>query len=66
MGVTDIVYPLEADLPKNKIKQHKDTWKSIKKPLNDLREGQCITFGRRLFLKLNVMENEYRFIVRSR
>ena len=55
---------LEADMPQNKIKQHKDTWKSIKKQLNDLKEGQCITFEE-LFLKLKVTKNDYRLAVRS-
>ena len=64
MRATEIVYPLEADMPQNKIKQHKDTWKSIKKQLNDLKEGQCITFEE-LFLKLKVTENDYRLAVRS-
>ena len=58
MSTTEIVYPLEADMPQNKIKQHKDTWKSIKKQLNDFKEGQCITFEE-LFLKLKVTENDY-------
>ena len=43
MRATEIVYALEADMPQNKIKQHKDTWKSIKKQSDDLKEGQCIT-----------------------
>ena len=64
MRATEIVYPLEAGMPQNKIKQHKDTWKSIKKQLKDLKEGQCITFEE-LFLKLKVNENDYRLAVRS-
>ena len=64
MRATEIVYPLEADMPQNEIKQHKDTWKSIKKQLNDLKEGECITFEE-LFLKLKVTENDYRLAVRS-
>ena len=64
MRATEIVYPLEADMPQNKTKQHKDTWKSIKKQLNDLKEGQCITFEE-LSLKLKVTENDYRLAVRS-
>ena len=43
MRATEIVYALEADMPRNKLKQHKDTWKSIKKLSDDLKEGQCIT-----------------------
>ena len=65
MRATEIVYPLEADMPQNKIKQHKDTWKSIKKQSDDLKEGQCITVFEECFLKLKVTENDSRSAVRS-
>ena len=47
-----------------KIKQLKETWKTIKKQLNDLKEGQHMTFEE-LLLKLKVTENDYRLPVRS-
>nr|XP_058946351.1 uncharacterized protein LOC131774356 [Pocillopora verrucosa] len=64
MRATEILYPLEADMPQNKIKQHKDTWKIINKQLNDMKEGEPITFEQ-LLVKLKVTENEYRLAVRS-
>ena len=64
MRATEILYPLEEDTSQCKIKQLKETWKTIKKQLNDLKEGECITFEE-LLLKLKVTENDYRLAVRS-
>ena len=47
-----------------KIKQLKETWKTIEKQLNDLKEGKRVTFEE-LLLKLKVTENDYRLAVRS-
>ena len=41
---TKILYPLHTEMPENKVKIHKDTWKSIKKHLDDMKEGEDITF----------------------
>ena len=46
------------------MKQLKETWKTIKKQLNDLKEGERMTFEE-LLLKLKVTENDYRLAVRS-
>ena len=42
----------------------KETWKTIKKQLNDLKEGERMTFEG-LLLKLKGTENDYRLAVRS-
>ena len=63
MRATEILYLL-GDIPQNKIKQYKDTWKTINKQLNDMKEGESITFEQ-LLVKLKVTENEYRLAVRS-
>ena len=60
---TEILYPLEGDIPQNKIKQYKDTCKTINKQLKDIKEGESITFEP-LLVKLKVTENEYRLAVR--
>ena len=64
MRATEILYPLGTDLPQHEIKQHKDTWKTIKNQLNDLKEGECITFEK-LLLKLELTENSYQLAIRS-
>ena len=64
MRATEILYPLEKDTSPCKIKQLIVTWKTIKKQLNDLKEGECMTFEE-LLLKLKVTENDYRLAVRS-
>ena len=64
MRATEILYPLEKDTSPCKIKQLIETWKTIKKQLNDLKEGECMTFEE-LLLKLKVTENDYRLAVRS-
>ena len=48
----------------NELKQHKDTWKCIKKHLNDMKEGEDITFDQ-LLLSLEVTEQNYLLAVRS-
>ena len=64
MRATEILYPLEGDIPQSKVKQYKDTWKTINKQLNDMKEGEPISFEQ-LLVKLKVTENEYRLAVRS-
>ena len=64
MCKTEILYPLESDMPQAKLKQHKESWITIKKQLNDLEEGEDITFEE-LLLKLNVTENDYKLAIRS-
>ena len=64
MRATEILYPLEKDTSPCKMKQLKETWKTIKKQLNDLKEGEFMTFEE-LLLKLKVTESDYRLAVRS-
>ena len=46
------------------MKQHKENWKTIQKQLNDLKEGELVTFNE-LLVKLGVTENNYRLAIRS-
>ena len=64
MRATEILYPFEKDTSPCKIKQLKETCKTIKKQLNDLKEGECLTFEE-LLLKIKVTENDYCLAVRS-
>ena len=59
-----ILYPLDTEVPQSKVKIHKDTWKSIKKHLDGMKEGEDITFDQ-LLLDLNVTEENYLLAVSS-
>ena len=45
MRATEILYPLDSDIPLHEMKQHKENWKTIQKQLNDLKEGELVTFN---------------------
>ena len=66
MRQTQILLPLDSDMPQNEVKMHKDRWKSIKKHLSDIKDDQDtnISFGQ-LLLDLNVIEESYLLAVRS-
>ena len=64
MRATEIMYPLGSDISQHEIKKHKETWKTIKKQLNDLKDGESITFEE-LLLKLSITENNYRLAIRT-
>ena len=49
---------------KNDIEQHEATWKAIRKHLNDLKEGEDITFEQ-LLLNLKVTEQDYMLGIRT-
>ena len=58
MRQTEILYPLDTDVAKTETKKHEDTWKSIKLYLDDIKEGEDISFDE-LLLKLKVTEENY-------
>ena len=60
MRATEILYPLDSDIPLHEMKQHKENWKTIQKQLNDLKKGELVTFN-----ELLVTENNYRLAIRS-
>ena len=64
MRQTEILYPLDTDVAKTETKKHKDTWKSIKLYLDDIKEGEDISFDE-LLLKLKVTEENYLLAIRS-
>ena len=65
MRLTKILYPLdEDDMDDNELDQHKDTWKFIKKHLNDMKDGEDIAFDQ-LLVNLIVTEQKYLLAIRS-
>ena len=59
MRTTKILYPLDADnMHDHKLDQHKDAWQFIKKHLNDMKDGEDITFDQ-LFINLKLTEQNY-------
>ena len=44
MRQTTILYPLDDDMQQSQIKMHKDQWKSIKMHLDEMKEGEEISF----------------------
>ncbi|CAB4039506.1 Hypothetical predicted protein, partial [Paramuricea clavata] len=64
MRSTKIIYPLDIDMDDNEVDQHKDTWKFIKKHLNDMKKGEDITFDQ-LLINLKLTEQNYLLAVQS-
>ena len=65
MRLTKILYPLDKDdMDDNELDQHKDTWKFIKKHLNDMKDGEDIAFDQ-LLVNLKVTEQKYLLSIRS-
>ena len=64
MRSTQIFYPLDDDTCESVIKSKKELWKDIKNKLNDLKEGEDITFDQ-LLKELDVSEREYVLAIRS-
>ena len=56
MRSTQILYPFDDDTSETVIKSKKELWKDIKNKLNDLKEGEDITFDQ-LLEELDVSEN---------
>ena len=44
MNSTKILYPLETDMCQTEVRKHKDNWKNISKHLNDMKEGEDISW----------------------
>ena len=64
MRQTNILYPLHGDIPQNEVNMHKKHWKSIKKYLDDMKEGQDISFDQ-LLVNNNITEENYVLAIRS-
>ena len=64
MKSTNILHPLGDDVSETEVRKHKDTWKNISKHLNDMKEGEDITFDQ-LLINLNVTEQNYYLAIQS-
>ena len=64
MKSTKILSPLGSDISEGEIRKYKTTWKTISKHLNDMKEGEEITFDQ-LLINLNIAENNYYLAVQS-
>ena len=64
MKSTTILHPLGDDVSEAEVRKHKDTWKNISKHLNDMKEGEDITFDQ-LLINLNVTEQNYYLAIQS-
>ena len=62
MRSTKILYPLDDDT--DELEHHKETWKIVQKYLNDMKEGEDITFDQ-LLVNLKVTEQNYLLAIRS-
>ena len=61
---TKILYPLDDDVSENDVRKLNVLWKNIKQQLNDMKEGENMTFDQ-LLTDLNVSENDYLLAIRS-
>ena len=64
MRQTEILYPLDTDVTISETKKHEDMWKSIQMYLDDIKEGEHISFDE-LLLNLKVTEKSYILAIRS-
>ena len=64
MNSTKILYPLETDMCETEVRKHKDNWKNISNHLNDMKEGEDISFDE-LLTNLSITEQNYYLAIRS-
>ena len=64
MKQTMILCPLDRDTADNEIKMHKNNWKIIKRYLDDLKEGEDISFDQSL-LNMSIKEENYLLAISS-
>ena len=58
MRSTKILYPLDEDDDTDELEHHKETWEIVQKYLNDMKEGEDITFDQ-LLVNLKLTEQNY-------
>ena len=64
MKSTEILYPFGDDEDVSHGKRYRSMWKRINEDLNDMKEGESISFEE-LFNKLGVTEEDYILAIRS-
>ena len=58
MRSTKILYPLDEDDDTDELEHRKETWKIVQKYLNDMKEGEDLTFDQ-LLVNLKLTEQNY-------
>ena len=58
MRSTKILYPLDEDDDTDELEHHKETWEIVQKYLNDMKEGEDITFDQ-LLVNLKLTEQNF-------
>ena len=56
MKSTNILYPLGIDMSETEVRKHKYNWINIRKHLNDIKEGEDISFDQ-LLTNLSITEH---------
>ena len=64
MRSTKILYPLDEDDDTDELEHRKETWKIVQKYLNDMKEGEDLTFDQ-LLVNLKLTEQNYILAIRS-
>lgn len=64
MRTTQILYPLDDNFSAIHVIKLKESFRNIKKILNDLNEGEDVTFDQ-LLIKLSVSEADYILAIRT-
>ena len=64
MRSTKILYPLDEDDDTDELEHRKETWKIVQKYLNDMKEGEDLTFDQ-LLVNLKLTEQNYLLAIRS-
>ena len=64
MKHTMILYPLDKDVADNEFKMHKGNWQTIKGYLDNMKEGEDISFDQ-LLINMSMTEEKYLLPIRS-
>ena len=64
MKSTSILYPISSDVSESDFRKHKENWKNVSKNLNDMIEGDDVTFEQML-INLDITEQNYYLAIRS-
>ena len=64
MKQTTILYPQEKDTPNDEMKMHKGNWQAIKNYVDNVKEGEDISFDQLLF-NMSATEEKYSLAISS-
>ena len=64
MKSVNILCPLEIDMSETEVRKNKDNWINIRKHINDIKEGEDISFDQ-LLTNFSITEHNYYLAIRS-